>query len=285
MNTKAKIALTVLVTICMLGTSLAHGAEPEAKPATGSNNFLGWTPFDKTSNKLSATVDYTFMTRLMDKGGDYYPESSASLFGVNVNLFDTGFGVAVGQRMANGGEHVQRQRLDYKVYYGDSIFDDTMFQTDFSVAWIYHHNYRQSTDNGNTQEYELNLAWKNLLPFGITPHYQACYETPSNSGQGNRSAAGWWHVFGVGYDLELPGLLPNQDKQVLNFDASIAYRDGLGGGAVDHDWSHATVGVSTEFKITEGLSIVPGVYYQISMDDSVNDEDQAYGSISVRYKF
>jgi len=272
----------------MTGVSLGEDAAPaEDKADNGSSesNWLNWTPFDKVTKKPTVTIDYTYMTKLMDKGGEYYGEKSASLFGLDVNLFDTGFGVCVAQRMANSSGQVGRERLDYKVYYGDSIFDGKPYQTDFSIAWIYHHNYKQSTDNGNTQEYELNLSWKKLLPFGITPHYQACYETPSNSGQGNAAAAGWWHVFGLGYDLELPGLLPSQDKQVLHFDASVAYRDGLGGGAVDHDWSHATFGVSTEFKITENLSINPGVHYQISMDDSVCDKDQVYAGVTLRFRF
>ncbi|MHC5062330.1 MAG: hypothetical protein ACYTFK_14850 [Planctomycetota bacterium] len=70
-----------------------------------------------------------------------------------------------------------------------------------------------------------------------------------------------------------------------NLSAEIAYRDGLGGGAVDHDWSHATFGISTALALTETLTFVPGLYYQISMDDSVTKGDVTYAALSMKYKF
>jgi hypothetical protein len=48
--------------------------------------------------------------------------------------------------------------------------------------------------------------------------------------------------------------------------AELWYNDGLGGADVDHDWSHAVFGVSTDFELAENLLVTPGLYYQISMD-------------------
>ncbi len=33
------------------------------------------------------------------------------------------------------------------------------------------------------------------------------------------------------------------------------------------------------------LTVTPALYYQISLDDSVNDEDELWGGLSVSYRF
>jgi hypothetical protein len=71
----------------------------------------------------------------------------------------------------------------------------------------------------------------------------------------------------------------------LNLISEVAYTDGLGGRNVDHDWSYANAGVSTTVKITDDLTFVPAVYYQLSMDDSVNEHDELYGILSMKLRF
>jgi len=67
--------------------------------------------------------------------------------------------------------------------------------------------------------------------------------------------------------------------------ADITYNDGYGGAGVDHDWSRANLGVSTSFQMADNLDFTPALYYQISMDDSVNDEDEVWTSLGLTYKF
>jgi len=76
-----------------------------------------------------------------------------------------------------------------------------------------------------------------------------------------------------------------QLAEPLYLSADFSYRDGLGGGSKDHDWSHATLGVSTKFKLADNLTFVPGLYHQISMDDSVCKRDVTYCKLSMKYKF
>ncbi len=61
-----------------------------------------------------------------------------------------------------------------------------------------------------------------------------------------------------------------------------AFRDGLGGGPVDHDRSHANFGVSTAFAAPGGLTLVPAINYEIAMDKSVIDADFVYFVLSVK---
>jgi hypothetical protein len=62
----------------------------------------------------------------------------------------------------------------------------------------------------------------------------------------------------------------------------VNYNDGILGA--DHDWSHATLGLSTSFEL-EPVTLTPFLNYQISMDESVNDEDEIYGGISITLDF
>ncbi|UCF44175.1 MAG: hypothetical protein JSV99_04465, partial [Planctomycetota bacterium] len=79
------------------------------------------------------------------------------------------------------------------------------------------------------------------------------------------------------------GLMPDTPEQALHLSADFVYNDGVLGA--DHELSHAVLGISTEFDLGNDVAFVPGVYYQASMEDSVNTEDEAWVALSVRYKF
>ena len=70
----------------------------------------------------------------------------------------------------------------------------------------------------------------------------------------------------------------------IHLSSELAYTDGLGGAV--HDWSYAVFGASTKVEITDNLSFVPGIYHQITMDESINpDKDVTYCVLSMKYKF
>jgi hypothetical protein len=66
------------------------------------------------------------------------------------------------------------------------------------------------------------------------------------------------------------------------------FNDGVGPGGqnVDQDWSNAVFGVSTGINLSDDLVLTPGVYYQITMEDTVNDDkDELWTTLSMTYKF
>ena len=90
----------------------------------------------------------------------------------------------------------------------------------------------------------------------------------------------------------MPSLLENRLEQIVHLSADIVYNDGTGANCnaqantgADHDWSHAVFGIATDFEISENLTFTPGIYYQISMDDSVNTSDEYWISSGLVYKF
>ena len=67
----------------------------------------------------------------------------------------------------------------------------------------------------------------------------------------------------------------------------MVYNDGVGPGAsaVDHDWSNAVFGISTDIDLSNNLTFTPGYYLQKSMDDSVNTSDERWFALRLSYAF
>jgi len=105
--------------------------------------------------KLGVTLDVTYMTKLMDKGREYYGSKGGLLNSIDVDLFSTGFGVAVGHRQATSSGYVNKERLDYKVHYGSCLFEGETYITDYKLSWIYHQHPDQPRNAGNTQEWHF----------------------------------------------------------------------------------------------------------------------------------
>jgi len=231
--------------------------------------------------KLGATFDLMYMSKYMTKGTEGYGQQGGLWETVKFDLWGTGLGVGVGHQGATSSGYVDKQRLNHMVYYANTLFDGTPFKTEYKLNWIYKHYYGRARNIGNTQNWIFAFSWPEILPVkNLAPYYIADYEHPAGSGYVNRRISGFVHVFGLGYDLTVPEL-PNP----LRLSGDISYRDGYGGGAVDHDWSHVTLGISTKLDINKNTSFHPGVYHQLSMDDSVAKGDVTYAVLSLRHKF
>ncbi len=231
--------------------------------------------------KLGVTFDLTYMSRWMTKGAEGYSEDGAMFETIDLDLWGTGAGVAVSHQAATGSGWVDKQRFNYKVYYGSTLFDGEVYKTKYKLNWIYENWYGRARSKGNLQEWIFAFSWPDILPVEeLAPYYITHYLHPAGSNYDNRNISGWVHRFGLGYDLAVAEL-----PKPLHLSGEIAYRDGYGGPTKDRDWSHATLGISTKFKITDNLSFVPGLYHQISMDDSVCERDVTYCKLSLKYKF
>lgn len=239
------------------------------------------------------TIDATYVSRFIDKGFDCYRNNHSGIQpGIDVDLFNTGFGVNVRWFRANSPGFENDEKLDYRAYYYNSFAENQTFATDYKISWIYHNFPDCHRKAANSQEIEAEFEWPNILPCGIIARYVVSSEWAAGSKYENHSEGGWTHIFGLGYDLSIPGLLQQNTRQDLHLSADIAYNDGTGANCnaqentgVDHDWSHAVWGISTEFKITENLAFTPGIYYQVSMDDSVNTSDECWVSLSLSHRF
>ena len=231
--------------------------------------------------KLGVTFDLTYASKWMSRGREVWSEDGGFFETFDLDLWGTGFGTSVMHRSSTGNGWVNKQRLEYAVYYKSSLFDDSAYKTNYKAKWIYKNYYDEPRKNKNAQAWVLNLSWPDILPIeNLNPYYTAYYDYPAGSNSNlPKHWAGWVHLFGLGYNLSIAEL-----PSPLRLTAEVAYTDGL--RAADHDWSYSTLGISTKLKLSDSAALVPGLYHQITMDDSVGQrKDITYCKISLKYKF
>ena len=250
-------------------------------------------PATAEEGELHGTVGFTFLSSYIRRGFDMYGESrTAYQPSIDVDLFGSGFRANVLVSIpSESGTNLKEAR--YTPYYQTSIWEGHTYVTHFSGGWAYYDYFDNPRESYNMQEIFAAFTWPEICPAGIVPSYTAVCSWPyKNNSALARKSAGWLHIFGLGYDWPVPAILSNTPQQKLHLSASIVFNDGAwdfagpgGDGTVDHDWSHAVFAVSTDFDFGDYVSFTPGVYYQASMDDSVNPEDEIWLSLNVSYKF
>ncbi len=256
--TKARLSTLVVVLAGMLGMSGMARAEDAG---------------------LGVALDATYVSKYLWRGYDLFDDHAAFQPSVDFDLFGTGFGVNVwGSIPMGSGNGINAwQEYDYTLYYGTTLMEDETFAVDFGANYIYF-DFPKLNSEADTQEFGVSAALPNLIAVGeltLVPSYYVGKLWPTDSGVSGVS--GWYHSFALATDIAIPGT-----EYALSLSSDINYNDGLFGS--DHDWSHMTFTAGTSFDVGP-VSVGPFVAYQVSMDDSVNDEDEFYGGVSVSYSF
>ncbi len=229
--------------------------------------------------KIGVTFQLDYLSQWLSKGAPAYGKQGAVFETIDLDLWGSGFGVKVTHRSATSSGYVDKQRFDYRPYYKGKAFQGERYQIDYDISAGYEHYYGLAKEKANTTwEWIYGFGFPNLLPKGFKPKYIAHYESPAMGGEKYNYVAGWVHRFLLGYDLAVPQL-----PAPLMLSSEVAYSGGLGGA--NNDWSYATLGASTSFKLGEQVTLTPGVYYQISMEDTVCDRNVLYSTVSLKYKF
>ena len=233
----------------------------------------------KDEPQLGVTLDVKYLSKWISKGARAYGSQGAVFETLNLDFYQTGFGVKITHRSATSDGYGKKQRFDYRPYYKGRLFEDETYATNFNLSVGYEHYYRDSrTEANTTYEWIYQFAWPNLLGEGFLPRYIAHYEYPASGADAFNHITGWVHRFQLNYAADTESL-----PQPLNFSSEVAYTDGLGGAG--HDWSYTTFGLATTFNIADNLTFTPGVYYQISMEDTVNTNDELYAVVGLKHKF
>jgi len=230
--------------------------------------------------KLGVTFEETYLSKWMSKGAEAYGQQGALFETIDVDLYGTGFGVQVIHRHATASGYVDDERYDFRPYYRNQLFEGQPYAMKYDIGVEYEYYPGLARDKANTTyEWKFAFSWPNILPKGFVPSYIAHYEYPAGRDYKHHNITGWVHRFGLSYDLGVPEM-----PSPVHLSSEVAYTDGLGGAS--HDWSYATFGAATSLKIADNISFIPGVYYQISMDDSVcKRKDVTYCKLSLKYKF
>jgi len=237
--------------------------------------------------KLGGTLDFTWQSSYIWRGFDIYGEKNSAIQpSLDLDLYGTGLGAKVFWSRARGSGSENLEELDLFLYYKNTIYEDQPLAIDYKVGWGIYTYPDEPRSARDMQEAFASISLPQLCPAGIVPSYTAIVMWPSEGDSALNENGGMIHVFGLGYNLTCP----DTPEHVLHLSADFVYNDGVGGayaanGTVDHDWSHMVYGLSTDFALSGNVIFTPGFYYQLSMDDSVNPENEAWVSLSLKYKF
>ncbi|MHC4157477.1 MAG: hypothetical protein ACYSSO_00205 [Planctomycetota bacterium] len=253
--------------------------------------------------ELHGSAGLTYLSSYIWRGFDYYADDhSAVQTGINLDLYGTGIGVDVTLMRAISAPFENAERISVGLSYANSFFDGENYATEYTTGWVYYGFPDESRSGSKTsahaqaahmQEYFLALSWPEICPAGVVPSYTAVSMWPSEGDSAARKNSGWAHIVGLGYDFTVSGLVAEMPEQVFHLSAAMVYNDGMGpgvvinaaSGTIDHDWSHAVFGLSTNFDLGNDLTFTPAVYYQSSWEDTVNTEDQAWVTLGLKYAF
>ncbi|MHC4148018.1 MAG: hypothetical protein ACYSR5_00895 [Planctomycetota bacterium] len=255
--------------------------------------------------ELHGSLDVTYLSNYIWRGFDYYADDHSAIQpSITLDLYGTGLGLKVGWSRAVHGGFENAERISLALFYGNTAFEGEAYATNYTTGWVYY-GFPDEPRSGNSpvtthgaqaadmQEWFASFSWPGICPAGIVPSYTILTMWPSEGNSAASGNSGWAHIVGLGYDLTVPGLLPETPEQVLHLSAAMVYNDGVApgvvigpaSGSVDHDWSHAVFGLSTDFDLGNNLTFTPAVYYQSSWDDSVNTQDETWVTLNMKYAF
>ena len=251
-------------------------------------------------SELHGSVDLTYQSKYIWRGFDVYGDKSAMQPSLDLDLFGTGLGANIMGHRANSSGYEAGERWDYTLYYQNMMCADQDYAMMYRLGWVYYNFPQGHNQDADLQEMHAILSMPKIIPTGIVPSYVLVKLWPNSSGSlvaskvdlttglpSKGTASGWAHIFMLDYPLTVSGILPDTPEQVLNLHAELVYNDGVGptGQDVDSDWSNLVFGVSTGIDLTDELVMTPGVFHQISMDDSVNNDEETWATLSLTYKF
>jgi len=241
--------------------------------------------------QYGVTVDTTWVSKYIWRGFDLLDDKAAIQPSVSFDL-GSGFSATVWASWAgasqNGGDvsTVNANEMDYILSYANGFCQGETYETAYSLNWVYYDFTDQPSKAADAQEINASIAMPNLCPYGVVPSYTIIKMWAAKGWGDAGELGGWIHVLGLDYALTIPGFMDNNPEQTIDLHWDLTYNDGTGltDGSVDHDWSHTTFGVSTDVAVGPG-TFRPGVFYQVSMDKSVNNENELYTGLSYALNF
>ena len=241
---------------------------------------------------MGITVDLSYVSKYIWRGFDLLDDTSAWQPSVNVDL-GGGFSANVWMSYSgasgttDGGiSRVNSTEYDYTLAYDGTVLEDSAWKTNYQVGWRYYDYIDTPSKDNDVQEVFLTGEMPALTGCGVVPHFgifqmwEAEQGASKNTTGRDYSGTIYLMGFGYGFTLEQAPELP------MNFTWDIVYNDGTGGATVDHDWSHMVWGLSTSMTCpATGATVTPAVYFQNSMESTVNTEDELWAGVSYSFSF
>ena len=290
---------SVLLLIAAILLSLAAVAQGEEMKGAGQEASLRTTPVIKhqwygfdlldigritKEGKIGIELNNIVLSKHMWHGFDLLDDHGAFIPVGTITFGDSGFsGKIIDVYPLSSGFEKSVER-NYAAFYTKSFFEDRRYATKVTANYFYYGKQKRSS-KVDAQETGACFCWPKLFATGessIIPSYYFGCIWASESHSEISGCEGFIHVFSLAHDLVVPDFWAKGQMQVFRLSGDITYNDGFGG--VDHDWSHAVIGLSTNLQMGN-LTMTPSVNYQISMNDSVNDENELWCGLNLTYRF
>jgi hypothetical protein len=256
---------------------------------------VGVTSLASAQDLWHGSIDVGYQSRNIWRGFEIYPNNHSGLTSeIDMKMGDTGFGFNVSYDRAVNGGFENQQWLPISVYYENRPY---AYNMNYQFGWTYYSHPDEPKNASDMQELYGSFEFPSMLGRNLTPSYTIAYLWPARGDSYVRSNSGWMHILGLTYTMPIAGLGLDGTSQDVRLVSELVYNDGVAPGsaagkngylnakAVDHDWSHAVFGLETDYKLTRNLSLTPGVYFQSSMDKSVNSGDEYWAALSLKYSF
>jgi len=255
--------------------------------------------FSESQKAPQTMVGVTWDSQYIWRGFDVFRDGSAVHVLADISLFDTGFGVSAVGHQSLSDAFGSLQRWDGTLYYQNVLWSGELLATNFRLGYVYY--YYPKTNVGLTQdlmEGHVVLSWPNLLPIkGLQPSYAFAYMRPGMKNHwaeaGNpdfdHNSTGMFHIAMLDYAFTVPAPIPSMDDQVIKLHSEAVYNSGMSpfGTNVTSGFSDVVIGASTDFAFGADKNIIltPAVYYQFSLEKTVNPENEFWAGVSLKYAF
>jgi len=248
--------------------------------------------------ELHGSVGIAWQSKYIWRGFDIYADdTSAAQVTANLDLFGTGFGLNVAGHRANSSGYENAERWDYNLYYANVLGAGEPSAMHYRVGFVYYNYAQLQPQVRDLQEMHAILSWPGVTGVkGLVPSYAVVGAWPARTGSAlGENASGFLHIAMLDFTFAVPGDVSGTPEQVFRLHSEFVFNDGwhpAGAldqsafrGNVDHDWSNAVLGISTDMDLGFGFTVTPSVYYQLHMEDSVNIEDEAWLFLGAQYAF
>ena len=238
---------------------------------------------DNWAGKLSLEAEIEYAQKYMWRGFDLQEDDPALQPSLTLYFGDTGFYAGIWGNIAFDEEWHEWDEIDYYGGYYHSLCKDSWYAVDWDISYAYYYFPRYPGDV-DTYTIALELEFPKLITLlnisGLVP-YGAVYYGDSVEGESND---GLWIKLGVKYDLPIPPILTWQKEQALSIYMETFHNDGAQTAMVNPGWSHLATGISTTFK-WHGFGFTPGINYQWSREETVNNENDFWYTLKLSYTF
>lgn len=228
---------------------------------------------------VDVTFDVTYACKYVWRGFNLFGSRGAIQPSVDLAL-ENGLSFNVWASYPIGSNfNYDATEYDYTVAYGSTAFEDCPWKTNYTVGWRYYDFIGLGSENYDQQELFIEMEMPELMDNGIVPHIAYYYMWNAKSGM-IIDGTGSILVAGLGYDFTLD----QAPELPMSFTWDIVYNDEV--LYADSGVTHMLWGLSTEMQCPmTGATITPAIYFQNSMEDQVNQNDELFGTISYTLSF